>query len=184
MNSKSYTFLICFLLSQMSFAQNSAIQKSGDILRFLPVAVATGSTFIYTKGENEKWYTGGLQLSQTMATSMGATYALKYIIKKPRPDGSDSLSWPSAHTSSAFSGAAFLQKRYGWKIGIPSYLVASYVGFTRIHSNKHDIWDVLGGAVIGISSAYLWTKPYKENNLAFSPAKLSDGYGISLRYTF
>ena len=49
----------------------------------------------------------------------------------------------------AFDGATFLMRRYGWKWGVPAYAVSCYVAWGRVHANKHDWWDVLGGAAIG-----------------------------------
>lgn len=61
-------------------------------------------------------------------TTLGVTYALKYIVKKERPDRSDNHSFPSMHTSTSFAAAAFIQRRYGWKWGLPSYILSTYVG--------------------------------------------------------
>jgi membrane-associated phospholipid phosphatase len=47
-------------------------------------------------------------------------------------------------------------------VGVPSYLIASYVGYTRIKANKHDIYDVVGGATIGIASSYLFRNSFKD----------------------
>ena len=99
-----------------------------------------------------------------MGTSFVITHAIKRLINKQRPNGGN-YSFPSGHTSAAFTGAAFIERRYGLKVGIPTYLLASYVGWTRVESNYHDKWDVLGGAIVGIGSAYLFTKPFKNTDL-------------------
>lgn len=43
---------------------------------------------------------------------------------------------------------------YGWSWGVPAYLAASFVGFTRVQSDEHYTHDVLVGAAIGILSNY------------------------------
>ena len=45
--------------------------------------------------------------------------------------------------------AGVLQKRHGWKAGIPAYLLATYVAVTRIKTQKHFASDVLAGATLG-----------------------------------
>jgi membrane-associated phospholipid phosphatase len=104
------------------------------------------------------------------ATTVAWSYGVKYLVKKERPDKSDAHSFPSLHTSVSFTGAAFLQRRYGWKWGAPAYAVASYVGWARTYAKKHDWWDVSAGAAFGILSAYIYTKPFaQKHNLTISP---------------
>ena len=111
--------------------------------------------------------------------------ALKYLVKKERPDFSDNHSFPSMHTSVSFAGAAFIQRRYGWKWGIPAYAVSTYVGWSRVYGKKHDWWDVAAGAVIGAGSAYIFTRPFaKKHNLSISPVAGDGHYGIYASMTF
>ena len=37
----------------------------------------------------------------------------------------------------------------------------------------HDIWDVMAGAAVGIGSTYIFTSPYKKNQLrqGFTPTE-------------
>ncbi len=79
------------------------------------------------------------------------TYGLKYSIDEQRPNGQPH-SFPSGHTSAAFMGAEFIRKEYGAWPGVPAYLAASYVGWTRQQSRNHYTRDVLAGAAVGILS--------------------------------
>ena len=178
---KKLLFLtVSILFFSNTKAQNENITKSGDILQLAIPAVAFGSTFIWNNDNTKptwqfiKAYGSGLILQQ----------ALKHIVLKPRPDGSDNYSFPSGHNTSAFSGAAFIQRRYGWKYGVPSYLLASYVGYTRIQAKKHDGWDVLGGAVIGIGTSYLFTKPYDKRNVDMTFNRINGGYMVGFNYNY
>lgn len=81
--------------------------------------------------------------------SAALTEALKFAVNEKRPNGGDH-SFPSGHTSFAFSGAEFIRKEYGWQWGIPAYLAAGYVGWSRVEANAHHTHDVLAGAAIGI----------------------------------
>ena len=58
--------------------------------------------------------------------------ALKYTVRRERPDGSNNKSFPSGHAASAFATATVLQRHYGWKVGAPAYALGSYVA-ARAH---------------------------------------------------
>ena len=57
--------------------------------------------------------------------------------------------FPSFHTSSSFTIAAVLDEYYGWQVGVPAYLLAGTIGWTRIDERDHDLSDVLFGAALG-----------------------------------
>lgn len=168
--------LFCFISG--ATGQKSTFEISGDIIQdALPIA-AFGSTFIWKDDQKPTW-----QFVKTMGTSFLLTHGLKRLINKERPDGGK-YSFPSGHTSAAFTGAAFFQIRHGWKIGAPLYALAVYTGWTRVHANRHDWWDILGGAAVGIGSAYLFTKPYQKNALEVSFGKYKDGFVFDLSINF
>ena len=106
-------------------------------------------------------FEGTKQLSYSFATTMAATYALKYSINAERPNGK-SLSMPSGHTAAAFAGAGFIQRRYGWGYGLPAYALASYVGWSRVNSHQHHVGDVMVGATLGVLSNIVFTTPFKD----------------------
>ena len=107
-----------------------AVRTSGDVgAVLLPVA---GLTAILV---NRDWQ-GLKQGALAGITTLGATYILKYAVKKERPDRSDMHSFPSMHTSVSFTAAGFIQRRYGWKWGIPAYIVSTYVGWSRVYGKS------------------------------------------------
>lgn len=113
--------LLIFVVVIFPFAVGHAqsrkpIETSTDIAMFAPAAVGAGVAL--AEGD----YKGLLQLGESLAVSVAASYALKYTVKKERPDGSDNHAFPSNHTGFSFAGATFLQKRYGWKWGVPAIL--------------------------------------------------------------
>ena len=111
--------------------------------------------------------------------------ALKYAVKKERPDHSDFHSFPSMHTSVSFAAASFIQRRYGWKWGAPAYVLSTYVGWSRVYGKKHDWWDVAAGAVIGTASSYIFTRPFaKKHNLTISPVAGDGHYGVYASMNF
>ena len=157
------------------------LEESGDILQLaLP---ATGALISILKKDCE----GTKQLAISYGTTIALTYALKHTIRKQRPEGRNRFdSFPSGHTSSAFSGASFIQRRYGWGYGIPAYVLASIVGISRMEApdEYHDGWDVLAGAAIGIGSTYLFTKPYEEPRLEMGFSAGRELKMFRVRYRF
>ncbi len=174
------TFVLFFSL-QVIYGQVHLLESSGDILQFaLPVTAIT-STFFYPSDDKPHW-----QFLKSYAITITSVYSLKRLINKPRPNGGQ-FAFPSGHTASAFSGAAFLQRRYGWKIGLPAYLLAGFTGYTRIKARKHDIYDVLAGAGIGIINAYLFVKPLKKitnKKLSINILKCGNYYYAGIIYNF
>jgi membrane-associated phospholipid phosphatase len=135
------------------------IEQAGDILQYILGASALGITAIKHDGE------GTVQFGKSLALSLGVTAALKYSINEERPDG-DGYSFPSWHTSFSFTSAEFMRKRYGWEYGLPAYVTASFVGYSRVEADRHYWHDVLAGAAIGIASSYLFTKPDQRVNVS------------------
>lgn len=143
------------------------IARSTDICMLaLPVATLAG---VIIAGDWE----GLRQGVFTGVTTAAATLVLKYTVSEWRPDRSDRHSFPSGHTSVGFATATFLQRRYGWKLGVPAYAVATWIGVGRVWSRRHHWWDAVAGAAIGAGSALLFTRPWaRGHSLAISPTVL------------
>ena len=155
------------------------VRSTGDVFAAAIPAACFISTVVL------KDWDGLKQGALAGVSSVGITYILKEVINKERPDYSDHKSFPSMHAAVSFTGAAFIQKRYGWKWGIPAYAAASFVGWSRVYGKKHDWWDVAAGAALGVTSAYIFTKPFAEKyNLSIAPAAGREhiGFHASLRF--
>jgi len=166
------------LLSAVSTAsaKEGNIERAGDILQLLIPATAYGATYFLDDKDGRR------QFYKSFFTSLGVTFALKLSINKERPNHSDNNSFPSGHTSAAFHGAAFIQKRYGWKYAIPAYIGATFVGYSRVYAQKHYVEDVVAGAVIGILSSYYFTTPYKT--VTVTPVAGNGFYGLTINKTW
>jgi len=86
-------------------------------------------------------------------------------VNRTRPNGGHQ-SFPSGHTASAFAGAAFLQRRYGWKVGVPACFAATFVGYSRVESHNHYTSDVVAGAAIAIGANLIFAHPRSHVSLA------------------
>ncbi len=137
------------------------VRTAGDVGQIVLPASAVLTTLVLKDGEGFK------EFAKAFLVTMGATYGLKAVVHERRPTGTGDDSFPSGHTSSAFGGAGFLQMRYGWTAGIPAYLAAGFVGYSRVEVKAHHVQDVLASAAIGIGSNLIFTTPYK--NVTITP---------------
>ena len=134
------------------------------------------SAYVLTLVEDDD--EGAWQLTKSLGAAALATLALNALIEDDAPNGSSDDAFPSGHATIAFGTAAFIQRRYGWKRGLPAYLVASYTGWLRVETDDHDYTDVLGGAAVGILASYLLTDRFADNVRA---SAWSDGQALGLR---
>ena len=174
--SKFRRILLAFILGSTAVSAVEASETAGDILRVVLPAAGWGMSKYANDDE------GTRQFYYSFATTVASTYALKQVINKQRPDGSDNDAFPSGHASMAFQGAAFIQRRYGWAYGAPAYALATYVGYTRIDSDKHDSNDVIAGALIGIATSYYFAEPIHGFQLTPTTQYGSVGLQVTRRF--
>lgn len=136
-----------------------------DVLQLLP---AFSATYALAKED----YEGLKELAIGFGATMGVTYTFKLSLnalgkKYPtevafaqRPNGGAFHGFPSGHTASAFSATGFMQKRYGWKWGLPTFLLATLTGVSRVVAQKHTPFQVVSGAMIGFGISYLVSSKY------------------------
>ena len=109
-----------------------------------------------------------------------ATYGLKFLFNRKRPDKSNNRSFPSGHTSTSFYTASTIDILYGTGPAIITYLMSTVVGISRIQDEYHYLSDVIFGAGLGIAIskgfAYVYRKTHRNNSEA-SPS-------FNINYTF
>jgi PAP2 superfamily len=129
-----------------------------DYIWALPAGAYMLGNYLGLKPKNNFKQRFVLATSAYVVTGV-VTLSLKNIVKEPRPSDSKALvSWPSGHTSGAFTGATLLHLEYGKKypwLSVGGFAIASLVGSLRILNNKHAMNDVIAGAGIGILSTSL-----------------------------
>ncbi|ALO36570.1 phosphoesterase [Colwellia sp. MT41] len=173
---KTFLLLLLFLIVGPVLAKSN-LEKSGDIIHLLLPATALTASLVI-----EDNYQGSWQLIKSGLVSRVAVEGIKFTVEKDRPDGSGDDSLPSGHTADSFAAATFIQQRYGWQWGIPAYIGATFVGYSRVQSNKHYAVDVLAGAAIGVISGLYFTEPY--SGITILPTASLGHYGLSFSGTF
>jgi len=117
-----------------------------------------------------------IRFHQALLYNTAFTHLAKRNLSRTRPDGSDTQSFFSGHTSTVFATSTFLYlelrdffsqaaatgslpifSERDWKrlTGAVLYGWAAYVGYSRIHDRKHYPTDVIAGALSGALISYL-----------------------------
>lgn len=141
-----------------------------DELRYVPAAAALGLSLAGVKGRHST-VNQALLFALTYTINNTLTSNLKNITRVERPGGNgDFSSFPSQHTSAAFSAARFLDREYGERSGwyrVGGYSVATGVAALRLVKGNHWLSDVLAGAGVGLASTELayWAYPLVQRVL-------------------
>jgi len=105
----------------------------------------------------------GEVLLEAQAIQGAIVNIIKPIAGKERPDGSDNLSFPSGHTSTAFCAAAVLHDRAGWELGVPMYAFAVITAMARMDVQAHWLPDTVMGATIAMVTGYGVSKTHDDH---------------------
>lgn len=160
---------------------------------------ATALTSVLTK--NRKLQQASLIWLGSLAINSTITDQLKKTFQRHRPYSGDPYnifdwrggpninnSFPSAHTSNAFTTATVFATIYRNRKWVPytAYALASLVGLSRIYNNAHWASDVLAGAGVGFLSAKAMMVLYRHaaRKWIFLPQKTPQGAGITAMLSF
>ena len=175
--------------TQNNFAYDGSFD---DYAQYAPLAAVYTFHAFGLKGKNNFGNVTAIAVKSFVLNGL-IVDRLKIWTDVERPNG-DLRSFPSGHTSKAFTLAHILHKEYGEKsvwFSIGAYSCATSVGLIRVAKNAHWISDVFVGAGIGILSTeliylthqYKWDNEHLKN-LDIFPFKTGKQKGISLVYTF
>lgn len=164
-----------------------------DYLRFAPVVELYIADFSYSKTNDEIFQqTKNLFFAQLLSSLIVET--VKRSTNTNRPNGREH-SFPSGHSSIAFTGASALYIEFKEKnklVAYSGYGISAATGILRITNDEHWLSDVLVGAGIGIASAQLiwylnplkkWN-PFKKKDIVFYSYVdgLSERAGVCLMF--
>jgi membrane-associated phospholipid phosphatase len=95
-------------------------------------------------------------------------------------------SFPSGHTTAAFSAATVYAMEYKDKPLIPilSYTAATLIGLSRITENKHWFTDVLAGAMLGYLTGRQVVNNYHRYSKLKAPGQKKNTVSFNLNYNY
>jgi membrane-associated phospholipid phosphatase len=171
------TGALAMLAATPCAASNHGWSQASSIGRDALVVAALGVPA--TQGD----WMGDVQAGGSILLAGGAAYGLKEAFPEERPDRSDNKSFPSGHSAVSFAAAATIENRYGWKIGLPAFALATFVGVARVEARKHHWYDCAAGAAIGTGSGFLLTSQ-RNNRVRLTPWADGGGGGVALTARF
>jgi hypothetical protein len=127
-----------------------AVDVEGQPQVIVPTAAILFAAGRLSSHQHQRFRDATYDIAQATVVEAIYSTAIKYATGRLRPDRSDHLSFPSGHTSNAFSWATVAARHYGPKVGVPAYIVATLVGVGRMEKNVHYLSDVIAGATLGV----------------------------------
>jgi membrane-associated phospholipid phosphatase len=74
-----------------------------------------------------------------------------------------------------------LASHFGWRVAVPSYLVATYVASSRLHENRHNASDVIFGAALGVAVGQT-IRARRDAPMTIHPGVFPGGVGASVQW--
>ncbi len=144
--------------------QTEAMLFLTHTIHYVDVGVPAGLLVGGIISNNKEMRQNSFYVASSTAVSYGITLIIKHFVKRPRPFiknitfnpiyRAGSTSFPSGHTSTAFSTATALSIAYPkWYVIAPSFLWAGGISYSRMYLGEHYPTDVATGAVIGAGTA-------------------------------
>lgn len=179
MNEIIYLYIAQFARTNL-WLDNLAVLIATLALYFVPLALVI--RIFAEKSWRRRWlFAAELILAGILSRGI-VTPAIRFFYEHPRPFvlyGTEPLlnetsnSFPSGHAAFLFALAMtawFYNRRWGnWL-----FAVASLVGLARIFAGVHWPFDVLGGAAVGILSAWLIHRLLKTDLNSAPPAETTE----------
>ncbi|MGH7821018.1 MAG: phosphatase PAP2 family protein [Candidatus Binatia bacterium] len=164
---------------------NDLFSVSGHPLMHIGVAgLVYGGSFA---ADDRRLHAFSLDLFNAFVLTDVSSQTLKYAFDSDRPNG-ERFGFPSGHAASSFAFASVVQSHYGLVPGLAAYALAAGVGWHRVDARKHELSDVLGGAVIGyvIGKSVTADDTFQKGNIRIVPYSdpYEGGVGIGLAWSF
>lgn len=173
--------LLLFSAACADGADQVRVEEAGDFLQLMIPSYAFGMAV--SEGGPAAGDEGVTQFGMSMLGTLLTVQSLKQTTRQKRPDyesGDSRDSFPSGHTASAFAGAAYIHRRYGFSLAAVPYALAAFVGYSRVEAGEHHPRDVVGGALIAGFSSWLFVDDWRPTTLCASIATDVGGGRVQL----
>jgi len=172
-------FALVALLAFLPISAEAGTMESAGTDMAVALPLLAGGFALY---KND--WTGVAELTADTLGTVGTAEILKQVVHERRPNGTDFKSFPSDTAALAFAPAQFLWDRYGWEYGVPAYLAAGFVGYSRVHAKEHHWYDVAASAGISFGFSKLFTTEYRDNRFDYHVGATTNSFYASMSYRF
>lgn len=177
--------------------------KNIDTIATITSCACLITPLVLLSTEKSEWFTAGTMFAESFILAYGLKGIAKTFVYRPRPymyfenspankieDGDWCKSFPSGHTTFAFTGAAFSSYVFckyfpdsPWRFAViaGTYALAATTGCLRIASGNHFMTDVITGAAIGTLCGIIvpWLHTRKTGNSKKNSDFFSSSYSPS-----
>jgi membrane-associated phospholipid phosphatase len=119
----------------------------------------------------------GSDLIRAQFMNLILTRSLKLAVDRERPGGG-SHSFPSGHSSAAFTTASILHGNFGWKVGVPAYSISGFIAWARFRDGSHWVSDVVFGSALGLAVGRAVIVGHQPRKWAVVPTASKGGGGL------
>ena len=134
-----------------------------------------------TSPRTNKWSHLGFDLLRAQIVSQTFVHSIKYAVRRDRPTG-ECCSFPSGHAASAFAAASVLERHFGYRMSVPSMVIATYVATSRLHDNRHFLSDVVFGAALGTATGWTVVGRHGRSSYALNPVAVPGGFALQITH--
>ncbi|ERJ57408.1 hypothetical protein M472_01375 [Sphingobacterium paucimobilis HER1398] len=140
--------------------QHQVFRTISDANNYVNIGVPIGLFAAGAISDDKTMRQNAVYIGTSTAITAVVNYGLKQIFKRARPfrkynnfvavTQASGYSFPSGHTSSAFSTAVSLSQSYPkWYVIAPSLVWSSSVAYSRMYLGVHYPSDIAAGALLG-----------------------------------
>jgi hypothetical protein len=154
----------------------------GPVMYIAPPAVYLYGRYVLPRFNDDasttnKWSHMGLDLVRAELLEEGLVLALKVSVNRTRPNGQN-YSFPSGHAAATFAFASVIERHFGYRLALPTILIATYVGTSRLHDNVHFLSDVVFGAAVGTAAGWTVVGRHGRTNYSLMPTPVPGGIAV------
>jgi len=124
-----------------------------------------------------KWSHMGFDLLRAQIVTEALVQGMKVAVRRDRPTG-ECCSFPSGHAAAAFATAAVIERHFGYRMALPTELIAAYVATSRLHDNRHFLSDVLFGSALGTATGWTVVGRHGRSNYVLTPVAMPGGFAL------